>query len=97
MMEKVIQFLKSNVIGKVLFTDDIVYKLDNGNLEGIYNDQMVFSNLVRTENGLKFSMTTVTHELIYNLDENGVRSTLVKEQVQVCFATNWLCVKVQIN
>lgn len=79
MMEKVIQFLKSNVIGKVLFTDDIVYKLDNGNLEGIYNDQMVFSNLVRTENGLKFSMTTVTHELIYNLDENGVRSTLVKD------------------
>lgn len=38
MMEKVIQFLKSNVIGKVLFTDDIVYKLDNGNLEGIYRD-----------------------------------------------------------
>lgn len=42
MMEKVIQFLKSNVIGKVLFTDDIVYKLDNGNLEGIYNDQWYF-------------------------------------------------------
>lgn len=64
MMEKLIQFLKSNVIGKVLFTDDVVYKLDNGNLEGIYNDQMVFSNLVRTENGLKFNMTKLTNWFI---------------------------------
>ncbi|MDY3266432.1 MAG: hypothetical protein SOX26_02680 [Phocaeicola sp.] len=79
MMEKVIKFLKSNVIGKVLFTNDVVYKLDNGNLEGIYNDQLVFSNLVRTENGLKFNMTTVTHELVYNLDENGVRTTIEKD------------------
>ena len=45
-----------------------MYKLDNWKLEGIYNGQMIFSNLVKTENGFKFNMTTIPHELIYNLD-----------------------------
>ena len=67
MKDKIFHFLENNLIGKELVTDAVVYTLANGKLEGIYNDQMIFSNLVRTANGFKFNMTTITHELIYNL------------------------------
>ena len=56
-----------------------MYKLDNRKLEGIYNGQMIFSNLVKTENGFKFNMTTIPHELIYNLDGNGMRTIIAKD------------------
>ena len=79
MKDKVIQFLEKNIIGKTLLTDEVVYKLENGNLEGVYNDKMTFSDLVKTENGFKFNMTTVTQELVYNLDEKGVRTNVAKD------------------
>ena len=68
MKDEIIQFLKENIIGKNLFTDDVVYQLDNGKLEGVYSDKIVFSDLAKTENGFGFNMTTVTHELIYNIE-----------------------------
>ena len=71
MKSEIIQFLRENIIGKTLLTS-VAYKLENGCLEGVYNDKMTFSNLVITENGFKFNMTTVTQELIYNLDDKGV-------------------------
>ena len=79
MKDKIFHFLENNLIGKELVTDAVVYTLANGKLEGIYNDQMIFSNLVRTANGFKFNMTTITHELIYNLDKKGVRTTIAKD------------------
>lgn len=39
MKDEVTLFLEKNIIGKILFTNEVVYKLDNGKLEGIYNDQ----------------------------------------------------------
>ena len=51
MKDEIIQFLKENIIGKNLFTDDVVYQLDNGKLEGVYSDKIVFSDLAKTENG----------------------------------------------
>ena len=53
MKDEIIQFLKENIIGKNLFTDDVVYQLDNGKLEGVYSDKIVFSDLAKTENGQK--------------------------------------------
>ena len=41
MKDEIIQFLKENIIGKTLLTG-AVYKLENGNLEGVYNDKMTF-------------------------------------------------------
>lgn len=79
MNNRIFHFLENNLIGKKLVTDEVVYTLGNGKLEGIYNDQMIFSDLVKTKNGFKFNMTTVTHELIYNLDEKGVRTTVAKD------------------
>ena len=79
MKDEIIQFLKENIIGKNLFTDDVVYQLDNGKLEGVYSDKIVFSDLAKTENGFGFNMTTVTHELIYNIDGKGSRMTVAKD------------------
>ena len=79
MKDEIIQFLEESIIGKTLFTDDVVYQLDNGKLEGVYSDNMVFSDLVKTENGFRFNMTTVTHELIYNVDEKGSRTSIAKD------------------
>ena len=90
MKDEIIHFLKENIIGKTLLTC-AVYKLENGNLEGVYNDKMTFSNLVTTENGFKFDMTTVTQELVYNLDDKGAK--IIQERV--CFAMNWQCEKAQ--
>ena len=84
MKDEIIQFLKENIIGKNLFTDDVVtddvvYQLDNGKLEGVYSDKIVFSDLAKTENGFSFNMTTVTHELIYNMNGKGSRMTIAKD------------------
>ena len=51
MKDSVIRFLRETIIGKTLFTDDIIYKLGEGCMEGVYSDQMMFSDLVETENG----------------------------------------------
>ena len=61
MKDKIIHFLENLLIGKKLATDEVVYTLGDGSLEGIYSDQMVFSNLERTVNGFKFNLTTITH------------------------------------
>ena len=42
MMEEVIQFLRKSIIGKTLFTDEVVYKLADGKLEGVYSDKVIF-------------------------------------------------------
>ena len=79
MKDGIILFLKENIIGRNLFTEDVVYKLENGKLEGVYSDRMIFSDLVQTENGFKFNMTTITHELIYNVDNKDNRTTVAKD------------------
>lgn len=79
MKDEILQFLEQNIIGKTLLTDKVVYKLDNGKLEGAYSDKMMFSDLVKTRNGFKFNMTTVTQELVYQLDEKGARTSVAKD------------------
>lgn len=69
----VINFLKNNVIGRSLKTDEIVYEIEEGKLEGVYSDEMFFSNLSLTESGLQFDMTTITREKIYFIDANKDR------------------------
>ena len=79
MKDEIIQFIRQNIIGKTLLTDEVVYKLENGTLEGVYSDKMMFSDWMQTENGFKFNMTTVTRELVYNLDGKGTRTTIAKD------------------
>lgn len=77
--EKIVGFLKDYVIGKKLDTDEVVYHLEEGRLEGVYSDKMFFSNLVLSEHGFQFDMTTVTLEKIYVLDSDKRRSSVKKD------------------
>ena len=71
MKEQLIAYLKEKVLGKILRTDDVAYLLDEGKLKDVYSDQMMFSDLQFTENGVQFNMTTIAKEKIYYLDEKG--------------------------
>ena len=44
-MKEIINFIEANVDGKTLFTKELVYELENGALQGVYSDQISFSNL----------------------------------------------------
>lgn len=71
MKEKVITYLKEKVLGKILRTDDVAYFLDEGKLKDVYSDQIMFSDLQFSENGVQFNMTTIAKEEVYYLDEKG--------------------------
>lgn len=77
--EKMIFFLKNYVIGKKLATDEVIYQLEEGKLEGVYSDEMFFSNLVFSEHGFQFDMTTVTREKIYIMDSDKRRGAIKKD------------------
>ncbi len=72
-------FIQNYVIGKALKTDDTIYRLEEGKLEGVYTDEMFFSDLLIFNSGLKFNMTTVTHEKIYYLDPDKSRNGIKKD------------------
>lgn len=72
-------FLKNRVIGKSLRTDETIYQLDDGKLEGVYADEMFFSDLLQSQNGFQFNMTTITREKIYILDSNKNRADIKKD------------------
>ena len=44
-MKEIIDFMEENVDGRTLFTKELVYELENGALQGVYSDQISFSNL----------------------------------------------------
>lgn len=71
MKEQLIAYLKEKVLGKILRTDDVTYLLEDGKLKDVYSDQMMFSDLQFTDNGVQFNMTTIAKEKVYYLDEKG--------------------------
>lgn len=78
-IDQINHFIQNYVIGKTLKTDDTIYQLEEGKLEGVYTDEMFFSDLLIFNSGLKFNMTTVTHEKIYYLDADKNRSGIKKD------------------
>lgn len=79
MEEQLIAYLKEKVLGKTLRTDDVTYLLDEGKFKDVYSDQMMFSDLQFTENGVYFNMTTIAKEKVYCLDEKGEHSGIKKD------------------
>ena len=79
MKEQLATYLKEKVLGKILRTDDVIYLLDEGKLKDVYSDQMMFSDLALTENGLHFNMTTIAKERVYFLDEKGEHVGIKKD------------------
>jgi len=77
-MQDMITFIKENVLGRVLLTDELTYRLDEDALEGVYSDQIVFTNLYESAYGFGFDMHIAASETVYNLDENGMRGSVRK-------------------
>jgi len=79
MKEELIKYLREKVINRVLLTDEVVYSLEEGNLQGVYSDKMIFSDLMISDNGGQFNMTTVANEQIYKVDEREWRGEVIKD------------------
>lgn len=78
-MDKIVKYLKGNVLGKALITDELIYQLENGKLEGVYSDQITFSNLYVAEAGMHFDMFVNAQEKVYELNENHERTALTRD------------------
>ncbi|WP_455683850.1 hypothetical protein [Thomasclavelia sp.] len=78
-MKKIIDFIEENINGKTLYTKELVYKLENGTLEGIYSDQISFSNLKYSQSGFQLDMFIVSNEKIWLIGTDGQRKKLRKD------------------
>ena len=79
MNKKIAEYLRENILGRQLRTDDVVYKLEGGKLEGVYADTMTFSDLLVSDTGVQLHMTTVTREKVYHLAPDGKRGRVTKD------------------
>lgn len=78
-MKDIINYIETNVNGKTLFTKEIVYELENGTLQGVYSDQISFSNLKYSQSGFQMDMFIVSNEKIWLIDKDGQRERLRKD------------------
>ncbi|RFS21935.1 hypothetical protein DVR12_14895 [Chitinophaga silvatica] len=79
LLQDVLTFLNKNVINRQLQTEELTYSLDESTLEGAYADRMFFSDLTSGESSIQFNLTTVTDERVYLMDDNNVRTDLIKD------------------
>lgn len=78
-MKEIIHFIEANVNGKTLFTNELVYELENGALQGVYSDQISFSNLKYSQSGFQLDMFIISNEKIWLMEEEGQRGELRKD------------------
>ena len=78
-MKEIINFIEMNVDGRTLVTKELVYKLENGALQGVYADQISFSNLKYSQSGLQIDMFIVSNEKIWLVGKYGKREKLRKD------------------
>lgn len=78
-MNEIIRFIEANVNGKTLFTKELVYELENGSLQGVYSDQISFSNLKYSQSGFQLDMFIVSNEKIWIMGADGQREGLRKD------------------
>lgn len=78
-MDLIVNYLENNIMDRILHTDELVYTLENGALEGVYSDQMTFSNLLRSRTGMRFDLFVVARERLYQTDGSKNRVSLRKD------------------
>lgn len=78
-MKEIVNFMESNVDGKTLFTKELVYELESGALQGVYSDQISFSNLKYSQSGFQIDMFIVSNEKIWLIGKEGQREKLRKD------------------
>lgn len=72
-MKAIIDFIEKNVNGKTLYTKELVYELEQGALQGVYSDQISFSNLKYSQSGFQLDMFIVSNEKIWLIGKEGQR------------------------
>lgn len=77
-MQAIVEFLETRVNGKTLETGELVYELENGALQGVYADQIAFSNLKYSQSGFQLDMFIVSNEKVWVV-KDGRRDTLRKD------------------
>lgn len=75
-MDKIKQYLREKIIGKIMFTDELIYSLENGALEGVYSDQIIFANLVHSDFGISFDMFLTASETVYEINGDKQRASV---------------------
>ena len=75
-MKEIIHFIEANVDGKTLFTKELIYKLENGALQGVYSDQISFSNLKYSQSRFQLDMFIVSNEKIWLMGADGRQGDL---------------------
>ena len=78
-MKEIIDFIEENVDGRTLSTKELVYELENGALQGVYSDQISFSNLKYSKSGFQMDMFIVSNEKIWLIGKEGQREKLRKD------------------
>lgn len=78
-MKTIVDFIEANVDGRTLFTEEVVYELEGGALQGVYADQIAFSNLKYSQSGLQLDMFIVANEKIWLMGQAGEREALRKD------------------
>ncbi|MCL2296499.1 MAG: hypothetical protein FWC29_05425 [Methanomassiliicoccaceae archaeon] len=81
-IEKMVDFLEKNVIGKTVYSEEALFDLDFGRYEGAYSTEISFSNLLQSETGFTIDGFTVAHE---NIVETSKPKILVKDLSSVSF------------
>lgn len=66
-MKALIDYLEEHVDGKTLATEELIYELENGDLQGVYSDQMSFSNLKYNKSSCQWDMFIVSNEKIWEM------------------------------
>ena len=77
-MQDIVAYLQTNIIGRTLYTAELQYGLEGGAIEGVYSDQMTFSNLTYSATGVQFDLLVVSRERLYEM-ENGRQKALRKD------------------
>lgn len=78
-MKEIINFMEENVNGKTLFTEELVYELEDGTLQGVYSDQISFSNFKYSQSGFQIDMFIISNEKIWLIGEKRQREKLRKD------------------
>ncbi len=78
-MKQIIDFIEANVDGRTLFTKELVYGLEHGALQGVYSDQISFSNLKYSQSGFQLDMFIISNEKIWLMGSDGQREGLRKD------------------
>ena len=89
-MEKIIKFIEENVDGKTLYTKELIYELENGALQGVYSDQISFSNLKYSQSGFQLDMFIVANEKLWLMGDDVNAKSCGRTSAQYpYFALNW--------